>query len=254
MFEQLEARSDYEAWHDSLEVDSKADTPWHSMVKQHLQPNRDLVGKRVLEIACGRGGFACWLMSQPQRPSELVAADFAATAVHKGRCFANQLGLYDIQWETADIQAIDHPAESFDTVISCETIEHVPSPRQALSELARVLKPGGRLFLTAPNYLSLSGLYRTYVRLRGRTFSEAGQPINHCLLLPQTRRWVVQTGLRIILIDGIGHYLPFPRGSGIELSQLNNPVVRVLMRWLGVHSMIVAEKPAKDPGETSYDA
>ena len=89
-----------------------------------------------------------------------------------------------MKWETGDIQAIAHPAASFDTVFSCETIEHVPDPRQAIRELARVLCPGGRLFLTCPNYLGLMGLYRGYLRLTGRRYREEGQPINQFLILP----------------------------------------------------------------------
>ena len=64
-----------------------------------------------------------------------------------------------------DIQHIAHPDASFDTVISCETIEHVPDAALAVRELSRVLTPGGRLFLTTPNYLGATGLYGGYLRL-----------------------------------------------------------------------------------------
>ncbi|MCI0400647.1 MAG: class I SAM-dependent methyltransferase [Gammaproteobacteria bacterium] len=229
----------YEAWHDRLAVDSETDTPWHRLVKQHLQP-RDVDGKRCLEIGCGRGGFACWLASQQERPSEIVASDFAVTALEKGRTFAADHGISGIVWEQGDIQAIDHPAASFDTVISCETIEHVPDPRKALCELARVLKPGGRLFLTTPNYLGTLGIYRIYLRLRGRIFTEEGQPTNNFMLLPLAWAWVARTGLCVRTIDAVGHYLPFPGRPPIEMRALNNP--RMLMRWLGLHSLIVAEK------------
>src|SRR5262249_27760351 len=82
-----------------------------------------------------------------------------------------------------------------DTVISCETIEHVPDPSRAVAELAQVLKPGGRLFLTTPNYFGPFGLYRAYLRLRRRRFTEVGQPINQLTLLPRTLRWIRRAGL-----------------------------------------------------------
>lgn len=50
----------------------------------------------------------------------------------------------------SDITAIPVPDDSFDAVICTEVLEHVPHPDQAVRELARVLKPGGRLALTAP--------------------------------------------------------------------------------------------------------
>ena len=235
-----DSKRSYEAWHGRQEIDIEADSPWHRLVKQHLDAARDVAGKQVLEIACGRGGLTCWLARQALPPSKIVGADFASTAVQKGRAFAIEQGLTEINWEVGDIQAIAHPDESFDTVISCETIEHVPDSRKAISELVRVLKPGGRLFLTAPNYLGLLGLYRLYLRLCGRVFTEVGQPINHFLLLPLTRSWISRAGLRVETVDATGHYLPFPGRPPIEMAFLNQP--RVLMRWIALHSLIVAEK------------
>jgi 2-polyprenyl-3-methyl-5-hydroxy-6-metoxy-1,4-benzoquinol methylase len=212
------------------------------MVKAHLSAGADLVGKRVLEIGCGRGGFACWLASQPASPREMVAADFSPSAVQKGKRFAAERGLTGIRWEVMDIEAIAHEDGSFDTVISCETIEHVPNPQKAVQELSRILRPGGRLFLTTPNYMGLPGLHRIYVGLTGRTYTEEGQPINNFMLLPRTRRMVVKAGLKVKVVDGIGHYLPFPGRPPIEMPALNNP--RFLMRWTGLHSLTVGEKPA----------
>lgn len=233
-------RKAYEDWHARYEVDSEADTPWHRLVIKHLDPERDLIGKNILEIGCGRGGFTCWLAGQRARPARIVAADFATTAVQKGSAFARERRLSGISWEVNDIQNIAHPDASFDTIISCETVEHVTAPQRALNELARVLKPGGRLLLTTPNYLGSLGLYRVYLRLRGRAFTEEGQPINNFLLLPLTRSWVAQTGLRVSKVDAVGHYLPFPGRPPLEIPLFNNP--RRMMRWLAHHSLIVAEK------------
>jgi 2-polyprenyl-3-methyl-5-hydroxy-6-metoxy-1,4-benzoquinol methylase len=233
----------YEEWHERYEVDVASNSPWHKLVKQHFDIERDVAGKRILEIGCGQGGFACWMAQQPRPPAELVATDFARTAVQKGQAFANEQGLSAITWQVGDIQAIAHTDASFDTVVSCETIEHIPDPRRAISELARVLKPGGRLLLTTPNYLGTLGLYRGYLRLTGRRFTEEGQPINNFMLLPLTRAWIARSGLRISAVDAVGHYLPFPGRPPIELPLLNNP--RILMRWFGHHSLVVAEKPER---------
>lgn len=168
----------YDQWHLEHEVDVNATAVWHTKVKELADPERDFQQKRVLEIGCGRGGFACWLASQPYAPSEFVAADYSTSAVERGREFAKSLGLNAITWREADIQQIPFEDATFDTVISCETIEHVPEPSKSLRELVRVLKPGGRLFLTTPNYFNPFGIYRGYLRLMGRPYQEAGQPIN----------------------------------------------------------------------------
>lgn len=237
------SRTAYEDWHGRYEIEEYPETPWHRIVIKHLQAKRDLDGKRVLEIGCGLGGFACWLASRPERPAQLVAADFALTAVRKGRSFAAKNNLAGITWEVADVQNLAHQSNSFDTVISCETIEHVPSPRRALSELARVLRPGGRLILTTPNYLGVLGLYRLYSRLRGRRFTEEGQPINNFLVLPRTKSWVARAGLRVQTVDATGHYLLLPGRVPLDVPALNQP--RKVMRWIAHHSLIVAEKPSR---------
>jgi len=60
------------------------------------------------------------------------------------------------QWDTtqidlvSDITAIPVPDESFDAVLCTEVFEHVPDPLAALQELARLVKPGGSIILTAP--------------------------------------------------------------------------------------------------------
>jgi 2-polyprenyl-3-methyl-5-hydroxy-6-metoxy-1,4-benzoquinol methylase len=235
----MDAKSAYDQWHAGLDVDVQANDPWHALVRRYLRPLDDIAGRRILEIGCGRGGFSCWIARQAE-PQEQVAIDFSDTAVAKARAHASQAGLHAIHWETGDIQAIARPDASFDTVVSCETIEHVPDPRRAVRELARVLRRGGRLFLTTPNYLGPLGLYRGYLRLRGRRYTEEGQPINQFTILPRTMSWVKEAGLRVIVVDATGHYLPFPRRTPIRLETLDR--LGKLTRWFALHSLVVAEK------------
>ncbi len=232
----------YDQWHDRHEVDREADTPWHRLVLRHLDPARDLDGKRVLEVACGRGGFACRLMRMVPSSSCLVASDLSGSAVFKGRAFAASQALDRIRWEVCDAQTLAHPDATFDTVISCETIEHLPRPRLALAEFARVLRPGGRLLLTTPNYLGPMGMYRAWLRATGRRYTEEGQPINRLTLLPLTVAWVRGAGLRVIRVEATGHYLPWPGRLPIEVPRLES--ARAL-RWSALHSLVVAEKPLK---------
>ncbi len=50
-----------------------------------------------------------------------------------------------------DAQALPFRAGAFDTVLCSQVLEHLPEPGDAVAEMARVLKPGGRLILTAPH-------------------------------------------------------------------------------------------------------
>ncbi len=232
----IQARDAYNLWHSELPIDAEADTPWHRMLKPALL-RENLAGKQVLEIGCGRGDFSCWLARNTA--SILTAADFSHTAVAKGREYASSRGL-NIRWQVMDIQSIAHGDASFDFVISSETIEHVPDPRRAVAELARVLKPGGKLFLTTPSYLNLIGLYRCYMRLKGTPFTETGQPINRFVMLPRTLAWVRKAGLRVLHAESRGMYLPIPGRPWTESPALDRP--RFITRWLGMHSMVMAQK------------
>jgi SAM-dependent methyltransferase len=49
-----------------------------------------------------------------------------------------------------DITSIPEPDASFDAILCTEVLEHLPDPLAALKELVRLLKPGGRLLMTAP--------------------------------------------------------------------------------------------------------
>lgn len=70
----------------------------------------------------------------------------------KGDGAALQTGTWDTSAIdiVSDITAIPQPDESFDAVLCSEVLEHVPDPIAAVAELARLLKPRGRLILTAP--------------------------------------------------------------------------------------------------------
>jgi 2-polyprenyl-3-methyl-5-hydroxy-6-metoxy-1,4-benzoquinol methylase len=235
MSDSRRTRCAYDAWHERVAGVPALDTPWHRLVRGALDVPRDLDGRRVLEIACGRGEFAEWCATHAT-PASLLAADFSMSAVTLARRRLN--GRRAVRFVQVDAQAIALPTESVDSVICCETIEHVPDPRRAVSELARVLRPGGRLFLTTPNYLGPIGAYRGYLRLSGRRFTEEGQPINHFLLAPRVRRWVRAAGLRVVVAETSGHYLPFPGRPPVLLAERT--------RWLapfGLHALTVAEKP-----------
>ena len=65
-------------------------------------------------------------------------------------------GLQTGRWDTSqidivsDIASIPRPDASFDAILCSEVLEHVPEPAAALDEFTRLLKPGGKLILTAP--------------------------------------------------------------------------------------------------------
>lgn len=85
---------------------------------------------------------------------DYVSQDFCQYKGQIGR--SDEEGLHDIGWDTSlinivsDITAIPAADGIFDVVLCSEVLEHVPEPTHALDEFTRLLKPGGRLILTAP--------------------------------------------------------------------------------------------------------
>lgn len=65
-------------------------------------------------------------------------------------------GLHPKAWDNSridivsDIVSIPRPDSSFDVILCSEVLEHIPDPLPALDEFARLLRPGGKLILTAP--------------------------------------------------------------------------------------------------------
>lgn len=212
-------------------VEDHASAPWHRMAILNLG---DVRGKRVLEIGCGRGGFSGYLAAQG---AQLTAADFSDEAVAIARRALSSEPNVDVM--VADIENIPFPDETFDIVVSLETLEHVPSPQRGLRELVRVAKKGGRILTSTPNYISIDGLYRIYLWARGRVFTELGQPINHPLSLIGRYRQLKKLGCRIVKVDGVGFYLPVPGRRPVEFLL---PIPRTLSKWFALHSFIAAER------------
>jgi SAM-dependent methyltransferase len=100
-------------------------------------------GARVLEGGCGRGDKVKALVDAGFRGS---GVDFAEQSVKQAR-----LDFPELDIRLADVRALDFPDRTFDGYWSVGVIEHFWNGYDGiLAEAARVLKPGGILFLTAP--------------------------------------------------------------------------------------------------------
>ena len=234
---------EYDRWHrqifDSGESPDQ-ESPWYRLVNEHLVP---LQGKRVLEIACGRGGFATVLDS---RGARVFGVDFSAGALR----IARQKALHGngsarrISFFQADAHRLPFADATFDFIVSCETVEHLTDPSLALGEMARVCRPGGLLYLTTPNYLNLMGLYLLYDAFRGRDRrSAATQPLDHHWVFPQVRKIVRRAGWEIQKTDGTVHQVPWPGRNPVRLAFLErNSALRRLLGAAAFHYFVLAKK------------
>jgi ubiquinone/menaquinone biosynthesis C-methylase UbiE len=103
-----------------------------------------LPGHRVLDLGVG----SCWTTEWLARLNiDVVATDIAVDMLSVGRERVRDL---DAGLVTGDLEALPFAAQSFDRALCMNALHHIPDPSLALREIARVLKPSGRLVLIEP--------------------------------------------------------------------------------------------------------
>lgn len=98
-------------------------------------------GKAVLEVSCGHGGGASYL-ARTFRPARYVGLDLNAAGVEF--CRRRHAGIAGLEFVCGDACALPFADGSFDVVVNVEASHCYPDFARFLSEVARVLRPGGR--------------------------------------------------------------------------------------------------------------
>ena len=129
---------------------------WRKQVAKLVDPQK---GQTILDLAAGTGASSVAFLKEGVR---VVAADFSMGMLEEGRKRHPQ-----IEFVFADATKLPFRAEEFDTVTISFGLRNVENTELALSEMLRVLKPGGKLvvceFSTIPNKF-LHSLYRFYLK------------------------------------------------------------------------------------------
>jgi 2-polyprenyl-6-hydroxyphenyl methylase/3-demethylubiquinone-9 3-methyltransferase len=107
-----------------------------------------LAGATVVDVGCGGGLLA---ESLARAGARVTAIDLAPTMIDVARLHAAGAGL-DIDYRLQSVEALAAEREgSFDVVTCMEMLEHLPEPAGAVDALARLLRPGGSLFVSTIN-------------------------------------------------------------------------------------------------------
>jgi phosphatidylethanolamine/phosphatidyl-N-methylethanolamine N-methyltransferase len=104
------------------------------------------IGGRVLEVGVGTG------LSLPDysRRSRIVGIDISAAMLDKARERVARLGLRNVEaLDVMDAEHLTYPDAAFDVVVAQYVVTAIPNPETALSEFARVVRPGGEIILTS---------------------------------------------------------------------------------------------------------
>lgn len=122
-------------------------------------------GSSVLDCATGTGDLALAFKRRVGAGGRVVGTDFCEEMLAAAPAKASRAGL-EITFEVADALALPYPDDSFDVASIAFGIRNVDDPVRCLSEMARVVRPGGTVVVLEFGQPTgvFGGLYRFYSR------------------------------------------------------------------------------------------
>jgi len=125
-----------------------------AVVLAYVEAGRLPPSASVLEIGCGAGHLTIALA---ERGLAIEAIDASQAMVEATAARASEAGVQGrVTVRQADVHGLPFPSGRFDLVVAVGVIPWLHSPSQAVAEMARVLRPGGQLVLTADNRARLT--------------------------------------------------------------------------------------------------
>jgi ubiquinone/menaquinone biosynthesis C-methylase UbiE len=158
-------------------------------------------GDRILDVGTGNGVLLPHLLGRAKDTGEIVALDFSWNMIFEA---AKIGGTEKILFVNASVENLPVKDQSIDCVTCLATFPHVSGKREAISEVARVLKTDGRLYIT---HLMGKEELAEHHRL-------AGEPVQDDTLPPDSEmiEMLKDSGLKDVeIIDRPGLYLASAR-------------------------------------------
>jgi SAM-dependent methyltransferase len=175
--------------------------------------------EQVLDLGCGAGHTA---LAIAPKAVQVCAVDVTPEMLAVASELAGQRGLCNLSFCQADATALPFRGASFDLVTSRYSAHHYADPARALAEVARVLRPGGRLLLidsVAPEDPALDTFFNAVELMRD------GSHVRNCRL-SEWQRLFADVGLRPAVLFQMMLDLDGP--SWVERSQTPADMVTAL--------------------------
>lgn len=140
---------------------------WNAELVKSVSQNSQC--RRYLDLCCGTGEIAYTFLKRSKHPTEAFLLDFCQEMLDlaKSKKNSKNVSSHQIQFIQGDAQAIPLPSESIDTVTIAYGIRNVQDPQKCISDVYRVLRPGGKfaiLELTQPSHPVLKLGHKIYLR------------------------------------------------------------------------------------------
>lgn len=167
------------------ELDPYSFTTW-SELRRIADALRLARGDLLIDIGCGRGGPGLWVASVTG--ASLLGVDISPTALEAARGRAVALGLGNsATYAEGSFDAIPADSASARGVLSIDALLFAPDKQAAISDIARVLEPGGRLVATTWDYHT--------------------QPVNRPPQVEDHRPLLIEAGFRVDSYDETPQWL-----------------------------------------------
>ncbi|MGB8858578.1 MAG: methyltransferase domain-containing protein, partial [Ilumatobacteraceae bacterium] len=137
-------------------------------------------GHRLLDVGCGLGEAALALADDLGDDGEIVGLDVSAEMVRVARSKAGAAPCR-VRFTVGDACSLTEPDDSFDVVRSERTLQWLADPEAAVAEMARVVRPGGRVSLIDTDWSTFAidiGDDELAAMVRNAMRTERGRPSN----------------------------------------------------------------------------
>ncbi len=137
-------------------------------------------GERLLDVGCGLGEAALALADDLGPTGDVMGVDISTEMLRVARAGADRAPCR-VRFSVGDAGALDEPDRSFDAVRSERTLQWIVEPLAAVAEMARVVRPGGRVSLIDTDWSTLAidvGDDDIAVRVREAMRLEQNRPSN----------------------------------------------------------------------------
>jgi cyclopropane fatty-acyl-phospholipid synthase-like methyltransferase len=138
---------DRQSWEDALERTHEA----------YIEDIRLSNAHKVIELACGRGGFCDYLAHHTQ--GQVLGVDISPTQLARARRFTRG----NLRFRQQDIMHVEELGETFDAVVFMDAACYLPDKAKALAKIRCIMNPGSRLLLI--DWCKQEGLHRTQEEL-----------------------------------------------------------------------------------------
>lgn len=206
-------------------------------------------GLSVVDCGCGPGSITADIAAMVA-PGRAVGVDIEQSQVAAARELVATRGLSNVTFEVGSVYELPFDVASFDVAVACYVIEHLSEPVRALSELRRVLRPGGIVAVKDPYYAATRIEPRT--ELVNRAFEliaevavRGGASYGYA---PRLRALLLEAGFHRATagasVEAFGSELDTPVPASVMIHQLREPGFRATAIAEGLASELEIDEMA----------